>query len=84
MANIKFEVREHIGTLYSTIRGRREGTGWSKQVNLVSWNGNPPKIDIRDWSEDLTKMSKGITLTREEAREVMELLQAYFNGRDGE
>ena len=22
------------------------------QLNMVSWNGNPPKYDIRDWSPD--------------------------------
>lgn len=40
-------------------------SGWEKRVCLVSWNGNLPKIDIREWSPE-GKMSKGVTLTEEE------------------
>lgn len=79
---ITFEIKEHIGAIYSTIRGRREGDGWLKEVNVVSWNGGLPKIDIRDWNEDHERCSKGITLTKDEAREVMELLQKYFEEGD--
>lgn len=41
--------------------------GWSLELNKVSWNGNPAKLDIRNWNEDHSKCSKGITLTEEEA-----------------
>ena len=76
------DIKEHIGVIYSTIRGRKEGDGWTKEVNLISWNGGIPKIDIRDWDEDHERCSKGITLSKEEAREVMEILQKYFE-KDG-
>lgn len=78
------EVVEHLGVITSTIRGRREGDEWQKEVNLVSWNGGIAKVDIRDWDEDHDRCSKGITLSIDEAREVMEILTAYFNGKDGE
>lgn len=42
--------------------------GWTKELNIVSWNGAAPKYDIRDWAQDHEKMGKGITLTEEEAR----------------
>lgn len=77
------DIKEHIGIIYSTIRGRKEGDGWTKEVNLISWNGGIPKIDIRDWNEDHSRCGKGITLSKEEAKEVMTLLQEYF-GKDGE
>ena len=32
----------------------------------MSWNGRPPKFDIRDWDGEHVKMGKGITLTNEE------------------
>ena len=68
MADIKFEITEHIGTL-------SEGSkGWTKEINKVSWNDREPKIDIREWSPDHTKMGKGITLTDEEAQKLKELL----------
>ena len=41
---------------------------WNLELNRVSWNGKPAKIDIRSWTEDHVKCSKGITLTEEEAR----------------
>jgi len=47
---------------------------WNKEVNLVSWNGRPAKIDIRPWQRDHKKCGKGITLTREEAENLVKLL----------
>ena len=41
---------------------------------------NPPKRDIREWSPDHVKMSKGITLTKEEAENIYMLLDKYFRG----
>jgi len=68
MAEIKFEVTKHIGTL-------SEGSkGWTKELNLVSWNGREPKYDIRDWSPEREKMGKGVTLTEEEAAVLKKLL----------
>ena len=60
MAEVTYEVVEHIATL-STRK-----TGWTKEVNLVSWNGGEAKVDIREWSPDHTRMGKGVTLTNQE------------------
>ncbi|EAC3779555.1 hypothetical protein MY47_04610 [Listeria monocytogenes] len=68
MANIEYEIIEEIGVLSENTRG------WRKELNKVSWNGRPPKYDIRDWSEDHEKMGKGITLTDEEAEVLKKLL----------
>lgn len=51
-------------------------SGWIKEVNLVSWNGNTPKIDIREWSQDRKRVSKGITLNDAEADELLKALSA--------
>lgn len=60
MADIKFEIIKNVAVL-------SEGSkGWKKELNLISWNNNEPKYDIREWSPDHTKMGKGITLTKEE------------------
>ena len=60
MAEFTYEVTERIAVLSTNARG------WERQLNMVSWNGNPPKYDIRDWSPDGSKMSKGISMTKEE------------------
>ena len=69
---ITFEIVEHIGVL------QEYPTGWMKEVNLVSWNGNPAKVDIRDWDPSHERMSKGITLSLEEAHK----LRSHLNARN--
>ena len=48
--------------------------GWATELNLVSWGGRDAKYDIRSWSADHEKMSKGITLTKDELKELKALL----------
>ena len=49
-------------------------TGWRTELNIVSWNGRAPKLEIRDWAPDYSKMSKGVTLTTAEASALKEAL----------
>ena len=72
MADFKYEIVEHIGILSESAKG------WTKELNRISWNGGEPKYDIRDWSPDDEKMGKGITLTEEEARNLLGLLEKHF------
>ena len=48
--------------------------GYTKEINLVSWNERNPVYDIRTWSEGKDRMGKGITLTVEEAKQLREFL----------
>ena len=68
MADIKFEIKQQIGTISES------GKGWTKELNMISWNGASPKYDIRDWAPDHEKMGKGITLTEEEVRALYKIL----------
>ena len=64
----RFSIMRHLGVL-------AEGTkGWKKEVNMVSWNDRPAKLDIREWDEHHVKMSKGVTLSAEEAALLRELI----------
>lgn len=67
-SEFSYVINEHIGIL------RTSPTGWTKELNLITWNDNPTKYDIREWSENHDKMSKGVTLTEEEAEILWELL----------
>ncbi|MFD2760945.1 YdbC family protein [Lentibacillus juripiscarius] len=69
MAGINFEIKETIGVLSESPKG------WTKELNLVSWNGRDPKYDLRDWSPDKEKMGKGVTLTEEELEKLKSLLK---------
>lgn len=69
MAEIKFEITEHIAVLSESSKG------WHKELNLISWNDRDPKYDIRDWDPDHKKMGKGVTLSKEEMDKLKEVLQ---------
>ena len=68
MAEIKFEIKETVGTISQSPKG------WNKELNLISWNGKEPKFDLRDWAPEHEKMGKGITLNNEELKALRELL----------
>ena len=74
MAEIKFEIVKELGVIAESTRG------WTKELNLVSWNDTPPQFDIRDWSPDHSRMSKGISSSEEGMQKLVEL----FNARDEE
>ncbi|QAT39881.1 PC4/YdbC family ssDNA-binding protein [Clostridium sp. JN-9] len=68
MSDIKFEIKEHAGTLSESAKG------WKKELNMVSWNEKEPKFDLRDWDSQHKKMGKGITLTIDELKKLKEIL----------
>ena len=70
MAEFSFEITEQIGVLSES------SNGWSRELNLISWNGREPKYDIRDWAPGNEKMGKGISLSKEEAKALKEILDS--------
>lgn len=72
MAEFKYEIKEEYGVLFES------GKGWTKELNLISYNGAEPKYDIRDWAPGREKMGKGVTLNSEEARELYNKLRDIF------
>lgn len=63
----KYEIINSIGVI-------SENNSWKKELNRISWNGNEPKYDLRDWSDNHEKMGKGITLTEEELRTLKKII----------
>ena len=72
MAELKFEITKSLGVLSENAKG------WTKELNMVSWNDHEPKYDIREWSPDHSRMGKGVTLTEEEINN----LRALLNGEE--
>lgn len=64
-----YEIVEKYGVI-------SEDDKYAKELNLISYNGAKPKIDIRTWTktDDEYRMGKGITLTYQEAMKLKELL----------
>lgn len=48
-SEISFAIVEHIGVLSTGSKG------WTKELNLISWNGREPKYDLREWSPEHDK-----------------------------
>lgn len=71
---VSFVIEKRLGVLSSS------QNGWRKELNFVSWNGKPAKLDIREWSPDHTRMAKGVTLRYEEARLLQRELYRWVNG----
>lgn len=68
MPDFKYEITQELGVISES------KSGWTRELNMVSWNGAAPKYDIRDWSPDHEKMGKGISLSEEELETLRELL----------
>jgi len=51
---MKFKITKHIGVLSQSPKG------WTKELNLISWNDKDPKYDIREWDAAHEKRGKGI------------------------
>jgi hypothetical protein len=71
MAEFKYEITEELGEL------SKSGSN-TKEVNYISYGGREPVLDIRSWYEDESgekKMSKGITLKKDEVIKLREILE---------
>lgn len=68
MSEIKYQIIENIGTLSANSKG------WSKELNLVSWNDKDAKFDLREWDADHKKMGKGVTLSKDELKKLKDIL----------
>ena len=68
MAELKFEITEKIGVISENAKG------WTKELNLVSWNEREPKYDLREWAPDHSKMGKGVTLPADELAQLKDIL----------
>ena len=68
MAGIKYDIIKEVGVV------SENSSGWTKEINLISWNDRAPKYDIRDWAPGHEKMGKGVTLSADELRELKRIL----------
>ena len=68
MNDVKFEIVEEFAVLSESEKG------WKKELNLVSWNDNEPKYDLRDWAPNHEKIGKGVRLTNDELKNLRDAL----------
>lgn len=68
MSDFKYLIVQNYGVLSVS------ENGWTKELNLVSFNNQEPKYDIREWSPDRLKMSKGLRFEKAELLKLTELI----------
>ena len=73
MSEFKFEIKEEVREL-----GKPTAAGWGKVLTVTQFGDGEPKLDVRSWNEDFTCMGKGVTLSNEEALNLMSGLYDYF------
>ena len=76
MKEIQYEIVKEIAVLSAS------DSGYTKEINLISWNGREPKYDIRSFSPNRDKCGKGITLDADEAAALLKALQKEVNSGD--
>ena len=76
MKEIQYEIVKEIAVLSASDRG------YTKEINLISWNGKEPKYDVRSFSPNREKCGKGITLNADEAAALLKALQKELNSED--
>lgn len=64
----KYKLIKKVGVI------SRNQAGWTKEVNIVSYNDKKSVIDIRIWSPN-NKMSRGITLDKKDLKTLIKLLK---------
>ena len=69
MKEIQYEIVKEIAVL------SKSDSGYTKEINFISWNGKEPKYDIRSFSPNREKCGKGITLTEKEAGNLLAALK---------
>ena len=76
MKEIQYEIIKEIAVLSTS------ESGYTKEINLISWNGKEPKYDIRTFSPNREKCGKGIMLTADEAAALLKALQKELKSGD--
>jgi len=76
MREIQYEIVKEIAVLSTG------DSGYTKEINLISWNGKEPKYDSRSFSPNREKCGKGITLNADEAAALLKALQKELNSED--
>lgn len=70
--DFSFEIIRHLGVYGHSAKG------WTREANIVEWNGGNAKFDLREWDPEHTRMSRGITLQKQEMFNLMQILNHCF------
>lgn len=71
MAEFVYDIKKEVSVL-------SESGNYTTEVNVIAYGENgKPKLDIRKWNRSKDQMLKGITLDKQEAKELLEALKEF-------
>ena len=75
----EYEIKQHIATLTED-----EGAEYQKQLNIISWKGAKPSLDLRLWriTAEGQRPLKGLTLSADEAGRLYNALDVWKGQND--
>ena len=75
----KFEIKQNIATLTED-----KDAEYQKQLNIISWKGAKPSLDLRLWriTEEGARPLKGLTLPVDEAGRLYNALELWKGQND--
>lgn len=74
MQEIQIEDKHTYQLIRNIARVESEGSGSVLEVNLISWDDQPPVYDVRRWNSDHTKASVGVKVTVNELEAIIEAI----------
>ena len=66
---LNYNINREIAVLSSS------QSGWQLELNEVAWNGKKARLELRRWAPNREKCNRGVTLTAEEAKNLLSALQ---------
>ena len=70
----EFEIIEHLGTICVS------PSGWTLELNIVSWRGKPAKYDLRYWNPEHLRFDKGVRFNEENLPTLYRILKERLEG----
>ena len=74
----EYEIKEEYGVISEGYQG------WTKELNLISYNGAKPKYDLREWAPEHEKMGNGFTFSRDELLNLRDLIDIALESDEEE
>lgn len=68
-----FDLKEHLGVIFTT------GNDWTRELNVIWWSDKEETFyDLRDWSPDHERMTRGVRLSKEGIEALVEAYEEEF------
>ena len=68
-SNYNFKIHEEIAVI------SRKPSGWTLELNVVSFNGKEAKYDLREWKDGHTSLRPGVRFSESDLKPLMEAIQ---------